>query len=585
MKKKMLSLMLALVMVLTLLPVTVNAETTGVTGGCTWTLGDDGLLIISGPGAIGSNAFGDHADDILSVVIEEGVTTIGRSAFSGCSNLTSVTIPEGVKSIGSSAFRECSNLTSVTIPGSVISIGSSAFAGCTSLTDVAYLGTTEPATASKNAFSGTSVKKIKVPAEYESETFCGKAVERQGSSEQTETYTVNVVGGTADKTEYTAGETVTITANAAEEGKQFAGWKTEDGVTFADASAATTTFTMPAKDVTVTASFIAQHVCGNGELQPGQAATCEADGWEDYYQCSCDKLYEDEACTTPIESLEAWKTGAGKIATEGHNYGELIPAQDAVHTQTLLSAAVAEHYYCGVCETYFVDEDGVKVKTTLDELTGEMPAHDTDAWVNTDEEQHWKKCSVCGLEDTATAAAHDFDNDSDTTCDTCGYVRTVSGGTTGGTSSGSQQPSYPTYWPVVDETTTGADKTEDHYMVLCRKLNVRAGVGTDYAKIGSLSRGEIVHGKDMGNGWIEIEYESETAYISAQYAEELDVDCEKIVTVLCRKLNVRKGAGTSYGKLGSVSRGDALCVIAEKDGWYEVLHNGKTAWVSAQYAA
>lgn len=561
MKKKMLSLMLALVMVLTLLPVTVNAETTGVTGECRWTLRDDGLLIISGTGAIGSNAFGDHADDIQSVVIEEGVTKIGGSAFGGCSNLTSVTIP-----------------------GSVKSIGSSAFSGCTSLTDVEYLGTMEPSVSGRNVFSGAAVSTVKVPAEYESEKFCGKDVTKQGASEPVETYTVNVVGGTADKTEYTAGETVTITANAAEEGKQFAGWKTEDGVTFADASAATTTFTMPAKDVTVTASFIAQHVCGNGELQPGQAATCEADGWKDYYQCSCDKLYENEACTTPITDIEAWKTGAGKIATEGHDYGELIPAQDAVHTQTLLSAAVAEHYYCGVCETYFVDEDGVKVKTTLDELTGEMPAHDTDAWVNTDEEQHWKKCSVCGLEDTTTTAAHDFENDSDTTCDTCGYVRTVSGGATGDTP-GAQRPAYPTYWPVVDETTTGADEVQQHYMVLCRKLNVRAGAGTEFAKVGSLTRSEIVHGKDAGNGWIEIEYEGEKAYISAQYAESIDVECEKVVTVICRKLNVRAGAGTSYGKVGSAVRGEELCVVSEKDGWYEVLYNGKTAWVSAQYVA
>ena len=70
------------------------------------------------------------------MTIPEGVTSIGDSAFYGCSSLTSVTIPEGVTSIGDSAFSGCSSLTSVTIPSSVTSIGGSAFSGCSSLTSV-----------------------------------------------------------------------------------------------------------------------------------------------------------------------------------------------------------------------------------------------------------------------------------------------------------------------------------------------------------------------------------------------------------------------------------------------------------------
>ena len=70
------------------------------------------------------------------MTIPDSVTSIGGSAFSGCSSLTSVTIPEGVTSIGGGAFSGCSSLTSVTIPDSVTSIGSSAFSGCRSLTSV-----------------------------------------------------------------------------------------------------------------------------------------------------------------------------------------------------------------------------------------------------------------------------------------------------------------------------------------------------------------------------------------------------------------------------------------------------------------
>ena len=66
------------------------------------------------------------------------VTSIGSSAFSGCSGLTSVTIPESVTSIGSSAFSWCSGLMSVTIPNSVTSIGSGAFSSCEGLTSVTF---------------------------------------------------------------------------------------------------------------------------------------------------------------------------------------------------------------------------------------------------------------------------------------------------------------------------------------------------------------------------------------------------------------------------------------------------------------
>ena len=72
--------------------------------------------------------------------IPEGVTSIGISAFAGCSGLTSVTIPESVTSIGERAFYGCSGLTSVTIPEGVTSIGDYAFRECTSLADVYYGG-------------------------------------------------------------------------------------------------------------------------------------------------------------------------------------------------------------------------------------------------------------------------------------------------------------------------------------------------------------------------------------------------------------------------------------------------------------
>lgn len=70
------------------------------------------------------------------------------------------------------------------------------------------------------------------------------------------TYPVTVEGGTADKTAYAAGETVKITAPDELAGGRFDNWSTDSkDVTFADAKAAITTFTMPAGDVTVKAVF------------------------------------------------------------------------------------------------------------------------------------------------------------------------------------------------------------------------------------------------------------------------------------------------------------------------------------------
>ena len=106
----------------------------------TWTLDSDGLLTISGNGAINSSAFdsdeNEISENIISVVIEDGVTSIGGRAFEYCSSLTSVTIPDGVTSIGDGAFEYCSSLTSVTIPDGVTSIGNYAFEYCSSLTSV-----------------------------------------------------------------------------------------------------------------------------------------------------------------------------------------------------------------------------------------------------------------------------------------------------------------------------------------------------------------------------------------------------------------------------------------------------------------
>ena len=106
-----------------------------------WELTDDGTLTISGEGKMADYFAYNNAvpwkfyrEDILNVLINDGVTTIGNVAFSGCSSLKGVKIPEGVTSIGEVAFSNCSSLESIEVPASLTSIGGNAFNQCKLLT-------------------------------------------------------------------------------------------------------------------------------------------------------------------------------------------------------------------------------------------------------------------------------------------------------------------------------------------------------------------------------------------------------------------------------------------------------------------
>ena len=120
----------------------VSSGTCGAQGNnLTWTLYDNGELVISGTGdmadyGVAGSPWYEHRASITSVTIPAGVTSIGDGAFQECSALTSVTIPEGVTSVGDGAFYLCTALTSVTIPQGVTGIGDDAFAGCIALTGV-----------------------------------------------------------------------------------------------------------------------------------------------------------------------------------------------------------------------------------------------------------------------------------------------------------------------------------------------------------------------------------------------------------------------------------------------------------------
>ena len=117
----------------------------GTTGGCTWVLTGVALnytLTISGNGAMGDYDTNNYYSYppwssyyiVKTLVIQQGVTSIGKWAFLGCAGVTEVTIPNSVTSIGEYAFASCTALTSLTIGNSVQTIGEYAFFGCSGLT-------------------------------------------------------------------------------------------------------------------------------------------------------------------------------------------------------------------------------------------------------------------------------------------------------------------------------------------------------------------------------------------------------------------------------------------------------------------
>lgn len=156
MKKRLLSILLVLLMALTLLPLGALADENSKCGeSLTWEL-TAGILTIKGTGDMYDYSeepapWSEYSDIITSITIDYGVTSIGTSAFTGCSNVQQINIPDSVEHIDPYAFSFCKGLHTVKLPASLTLISEDLFAECANLKNIDIPGTVTEIGA--NAFS------------------------------------------------------------------------------------------------------------------------------------------------------------------------------------------------------------------------------------------------------------------------------------------------------------------------------------------------------------------------------------------------------------------------------------------------
>ena len=303
------------------------------------------------------------------------------------------------------------------------------------------------------------------------------------------------IGAGSEISKAAQGTTITLTANAAPDGKVFDKWVVESGnTTLEDANSETTTFIMPDSEVSVKATYTIPHThTYDQEIQKPETIKSAADCTNDavyFKSCSCGEISTTETFTAAGTQLgHAWASDWSKDTDNhwkecsrchekkdeaAHDYGSdnicdtcgydktvphthnltLVPAKAPTCTEKGNTA----YYTCDGCDKWFEDATGASEITDKTSVILAATGHSASDW-KSDNTDHWKECTVvgCGVIIEGSKAAHTagewiIDTPATATtsgskhkeCTVCGY--TMATETIPATGGGEHTHSYGSEW-------------------------------------------------------------------------------------------------------------------------------------------
>ena len=303
------------------------------------------------------------------------------------------------------------------------------------------------------------------------------------------------IGAGSEISKAAQGTTITLTANAAPDGKVFDKWVVESSnTTLEDANSETTTFIMPDSEVSVKATYTIPHThTYDQEIQKPETLKSAADCTNDavyFKSCSCGEISTTETFTAAGTQLgHAWASDWSKDTDNhwkecsrchekkdeaAHDYGSdnicdtcgydktvphthnltLVPAKAPTCTEKGNTA----YYTCDGCDEWFEDATGASEITDKTSVILSATGHSASDW-KSDNTDHWKECTVvgCGVIIEGSKAAHTAgewiidtpatattDGSKHKECTVCGYTMTIE--TIPATGGGEHTHSYGSDW-------------------------------------------------------------------------------------------------------------------------------------------